>query len=186
MQSLLDWVVSAFLSTKLWVYRRALNVEEGVRRENQLSAQITARDLSEPEESSKEEFLIRASLQRYPRWRAGHVALGLLAYRNNDLEAAYASALAAKALANSVEVQQLIGRCYLGYRAFEKAEELFEALVSQYPNSEEYLEDLSAAQLGLNKMEVARKTLEQIPVDRRSAATVSMLDYLQEKISELN
>ena len=134
---------------------------------------------------------LRTQLRRWPFWGAGHRELAKSCLTLEQVECAYPSALAWRALSDRlstdrVQAHHFLGKCFLkrgdpqaALRELDAARELLESGLDVTPRLQYgILEDRGAALMALARHEEALACLHKIPVQFRSAELMAASEFL--------
>lgn len=173
-----------WLNPLLWCTERTLR--HSLERQRTLSPL-----LSQGAETQDQSFLfherlllwLRQTLRRWPRWVHGHLRFAREALEAKNVGAAYAGALAVRALSRSpdsrVAADLVLAKCYLRSGLSAKAQGLLEALHQERPNESEISEELAAVYMLSDRRVDALRLLESIPSSALCSESRMALEYLR-------
>lgn len=123
---------------------------------------------------------IQKKLRSNPFWPKGHFLFGLLQLQQGDLEAAYISAQAVKALEGSSPRQQfLLAKLHVRRREFAVAIDILEDKKVRQAFGQEAIEELLAAYVGSGSLRQATSLLGTLDASRDTGPIRSIRDYLR-------
>jgi hypothetical protein len=123
---------------------------------------------------------IRKKLRAVPYWPQGHFLFGLLQLQQGDLEAAYISSQAVRALEGASPRQQLLlAKLHVRRREFAAAIDILVDKQVQQVFAEEAIEELLAAYVGSGASKQASALLETLDEARDTGPIRSIREYLK-------
>ncbi len=107
-------------------------------------------------------------LRAHPYWKSGHLKLAKLAFSENDIALAYASAhavlmLSASSSNSGLSARHVLAKCHLARGQVNEALVILQRLKKELPNETTVKEDEVACHMALGDNETAIDVINQIP-----------------------